>query len=270
MKKKYILKQSGNGRAFKDLIYRSNSLPVLPLTYKKGFYIAWRIVESGIIPLEECDVFIDEKLVARKLIYYYYGRPDYEVAAEENSSNYLFYPVCFLVEPSNVEIEAVFPFDSGAYRDELYKGYIPLEMDINEFSLNPSIKIIKGFVDYFFGDNKCYYNGKPKSFSVSLDQSDELNAFLYLLEANGMNKFDSRSNAIEIISQKPIDIYSSVKAIILPDDCILSKNRKIVIEKMRAAGIDVITYEVIGGGAKKQNDQVRNAVSKYLEKNNLF
>lgn len=263
--RKYSLSMSGPGKAFDGIICECEDLEILPLTYKTDWYNLESVLNSGKLPCERCNVFDEE------LGYFFYGRPAYKIAQNiGNRKDNVYFPVCFLLNPSNVSIYAVFPFDSGAYADGRYDDYLHKEMDINSFLLKSTIPYIKGFIKKFYGDNYKYYTGKTKPVNPSFNYSSELNAYINLLTAKVSNKFDERSDTIEIISKIPVDLAKTVMAIVIPDDFLEVERCKKKLVEMQDLGIEIITYPIMGLSPEQYNGIISFTVLSYLKKKGVF
>lgn len=265
-KRTYELKPIESNTAFEGLFCDCEELETLPLTHKKSWYAVREMLSTMTIPLEKCDVFYDENIQ-----YFFYGRPDYVVAqGKGNRKDHLYFPVCFLIDPAYVRIDNVFPFDSGAFAEGYYDDYIVDNMDINKFQITPTIQSIKGFINYFYGNNKNYYIRKPKTIAVSYNVSDELNAYINIINANGATPFDERAEAVEIITKKPIDLLEGLRALVLPNEYEGNEGIKRIAEQLKADGVDIITYPVIGLSPEHYNYIIRSEVYKYYLSKGLY
>ena len=248
---------------FDNLLVNGSNLADMPLTHKLEWHKAEKILETGEIKVEKCDVFRDEKLA-----YFFYGRPAYAIANGKGvrHDNYYF-PVCFILKADSVNINKVFPFDSGAYALGMYDGFIHHEMDINDFSINPTIASIKTFIEYFYGENDRYY----KNIIRQIDQTDELknetNAYINLVSNRGEEKFDERCSTVEIISKCDVQISNSLLALILPND-IARKNEH--VKSLHSRGIDILTYDTFGGAPSSYNGVIRQIMYDYLCKKRII
>ena len=264
-KRKYKLKPIEAGTAFEGLFSDCEELETLPLTHKKDWYVARSILKNGAIPLEDCDVFCE------RLQYFFYGRPAYAVAqGKGNRKDNLYFPVCFLIDPTCVEIDSVFPFDTGAFADEFYDDYIHEDMDINKFLISPTLQTIKGFINYFYGDNEKYYTRKQKNIVTSYDTIDELRAYISIMTASGAPSFDERAETIEVITRSPLSLHAGVKAMVIPNEFACASDTIDAIEELKANGVDIITYRVIGLSPEQYNAIVHEKVYEYLLSKDLF
>lgn len=264
-KRTYQLKATGPGTTFDGLFNDCADLEALPLTYKNDWYSTTQILKTGTLPFEKCDVF------GEKLEYLFYGRPAYVIAQNRgNRRDNLYFPVCFLLDSNFVDIYGVFPFDSGAYAEGLYDGYIHEKMDINEFLLHPNLPHIMGFIQYFYGDNYRYYTRKVKPIHCSSGNRCELNAYINVLSANGPNEFDARADTIEIITKVPFDLLKAARAVVIPNEFQSANDTKEKIEEMRDAKIEIITYPVMGLGPEQYNGIVYEKVYQYLKEEGLL
>ena len=157
----------------------------------------------------------------------------------------------------------IFPFDSGAFAAGMYNSFFHTEMDINCFSLcPPTTETIKRFIDYFYGDNDCYYRNKSRLIDPNKFKSLELKSYLNLLNNRGETLFDERYSTIEVISKVPAVLEDSVIAVIAPLDFRLSHAD--VLQRLRSGNVDIITYNTFGGSPNSYNGVIRDKLYTYL------
>ena len=265
-KRTYKLEKIKSNEAFEELYDDCEELKTLPLTHKKNWRIAEKMLNNGTIPLESCDVFLGENVQ-----YFFYGRPAYVVAQDTgNRRDHLYFPVCFLVDPTYVEITNIFPFDTGAFAEGFYDDYIDKTMDINGFQIAPTIQSIKGFVKGFYGDNKKYYTRNPKNIAISYDTNDELYAYINIMTASGAPPFDGRAESIEIITKKPFSIHQGVKALVIPNEFEFASETRDAVEELKSSGVDIITYQIMGLGAEQYNAIMYDKVYEYFLSKGYF
>ena len=186
------------------------SMPLLPLIHSCECFDARRILSSKQLEVRMCKVFHEE------LLYFYYGKPSYPVGEKCKGyrTDYEYAPVCFILDMQKVSIHKIYPFDSGAFFNDLYGGFFHRDMVITEFELDSSANGIKSYVSYMFGNNESYYEGT----ALQNDNTGNpyVDGLIKMTTANGTLNFDERSRTIEIISKNNVPLIDTVKCIILP------------------------------------------------------
>ncbi len=249
---------TGNSH-FNGLLKNGDDLKTLPSMHKQDWYTAKLTLSSGTINPNPCPVFSGHSLA-----YYFYGKPSYFVANNIGArGDNIYYPVCYIIDTSCIEIEKVFPFDSGAFAHNLFKGFIHELMEINDFSIKPDISQIKSFIKTFYDTNDNYYRGLPKCDTNSFSNDEIVAAYVNIITNKGEENFDERCSSIEIISKKPIYLNTCLQAIVVPYE--FSCSNKYVIN-LKNNGVKVITYDTFGGSPGSYNSVVRQLVYDYLFK----
>lgn len=180
----------------------------------------------------------------KNLIYYFLGRPAYPAGDKEQlaQSSDLTSPVCFIIDPSDVKIVNAYPFDSGAFLHERYKGFIHRTVDISTYLLSTTDEVIK-YIDTFFGNYENYMEEKPIA-QADTGYSD-IDSLIGLMSTNAPKESDERCCTVELISNKNITISGNVMAIVLPHTLLKKKN---IINNMQindilnSYNIQVISY----------------------------
>jgi hypothetical protein len=159
-----------------------------------------------------------------EILYFFYGRPAYSVAAKVKSrTDKYYFPVSLLVKPTTVEkaeLVAIYPFDSGAFGKSETERSIHKIMTLESFHLGKSLTILPKLIAVFFGNNERYCRGKVKD-GLEFDFGDELvvDAFYQIIRAQGESELDDRKYTIEIQAGKGICIQPfDIIAVALPYD----------------------------------------------------
>ena len=259
----FDLKEMATPSIFEELLTTGDDLKVLPVTHKVDWYNAKKTLSNGKINPVACDVFTKEKLV-----YLFYGRASYYIAQGVSSrGDESYYPVCFIIDIDSVFMDNVFPFDSGAFANNFYEGFIHKDMDVNDFFLNPDINFIKNFIKYFYDSNDNYYRSNCADVVNSDDLSLEIKSYLNMLNNKGKVPFDSRGTAIEIISKSSVDLSNNIKAIILPFDFARTDD---TIKRMKSDyNVKIITYPTFGDEPGSYNSDIRRLLYEYLVEEGL-
>ena len=129
----------------------------LPLTHTTDAFDLRDIIDDQEIKPRFCPVLDHD------LSYHFYGRPAYRKNGETQANSLAAYaPIIFIFKPSvSEEAIAAFPFDSGGFKGERYLDVTHHRMSVTDFGLEPSYKRIGKLVEFFFGDNKSYYDQIP-------------------------------------------------------------------------------------------------------------
>ncbi len=248
--------------SFDNLFKDCNDLKDLPVTHKQDWYTAKATLREGKIKPSPCDVF-----KGNDLIYYFYGKSSYFVANNIGSrGDNLYFPVCYIFDIESIEIEKVFPFDSGAFANKKFGGFLHGKMDINDFAIKPTTSQIKGFIKTFFNNNDNYYKGKSKCDPEKYVDNDIATAYINIINNKGEESYDERSSSIEILSKTELDLNKHLRAIILPFDLVSSCKQ---IKELEANGVDIITYHTFGGNPGSYNAVIRHLFYDYLLKHKL-
>jgi hypothetical protein len=179
------------------------------------------------------------------MLYFFYGLPSYkpERKDELTSIDGALWPVCFIVRPiSDGPLQAIYPFDTGAYLAEYYTKVISPDVSLNNFLLGATMDIPPKVVSTFFGTNMNYYAGNYNSF-LHFDYEDiEANYYYRLIQIKENTPLDSRRRTIEVHTSGTllIGVDLAVEAVVLPLDAMQSPLiNKVVTERWEA---DVLTY----------------------------
>ena len=257
---------NNSSKTFDKVISENSDYRILPLTHKVTCFKAQELLDDKVISPIECDVFN-----GKKLIYLFYGLPSYAIAQGKGSRNdYSYYPVCFLLNFEKISFGNVFPFDSGAFKEEYYKKYLNDEMKLYDFALQPNIDYINRFVSTFYSSNKDYYHGKTKSSFDSLDYNPVLDyhidSYIRMISRTEESSIDARAHSVEIISEDSIPLGQSLLAIFAPRD--FCDQFEIAT---KYANIDIIKYNTFNyDPPSSYNSIIKDLVYKYVEEKELL
>jgi hypothetical protein len=212
-------KQEDTGRVrnrrFSDFVEAAKiSGSSLPLTHITDAYRFREIVGTSKLVPKYCHVF------DAPLLYFFYGRPAYRVNQEAQSSAIEAYaPICFLVDPVfELELTALYPFDTGAFHKRLLAGAFHNEMKKEDFALEPNLDSPRKLIQLFFGSVDRYYSAKPRP-SVKIDPFDfEASSYHGLINDKLQNVYDDRISAIELHSKANFTLKGSTMAVVLPSN----------------------------------------------------
>lgn len=207
---------------------------LLPIMHSCEGYDCECIIEEKQLKPTKCPVFGEE------LLYFFYGKPSYPVGEKEkhNRTDELCCPVCFIVDISKIDIYRVFPFDTGAFCNNMYSDFMHRHMKINKFEIDNKSDAIRGYVSVVFGNNDNYIHG----IATEKEADDtHVKALLKMLSARGGFDIDERANTIEITCKKAIDISKEIRGIVLPDSLL---RKKAINDFITDNKIEYETYEV--------------------------
>jgi hypothetical protein len=196
-------------------------------------------LEDGELVPQPCNVFIGEPL-----LYFFYGRPSYRVNSDEAPTSLEHYlPVCLLFRSTAVRpIKRVFPFDSGAFDQELYANALHRDMKLDDFGLQPDPSTPGRLISLFFGSVESYLRARPAP-NVQLDPANlEAISYQALIGQRLSNSADNRVSGIELQLEGGLKFEKNVEAVILPGTLLDSPN---VREKLKAARISPLPYSQI-------------------------
>lgn len=245
-----VKKTNAANRFTAYVLKMSPKLPTLPLVHTTDSHGFREILERGKLKPRRCPVFENEDL-----IYLYYGRPGYRVGADiKPTSLTAYYPVCFVLDPKCVKTsKRVYPFDSGAYHNDLFENHIHHNMRLDSFIVEPNLQMPgkiptpdtpARIVSSFFGDNNNYYSGTPLD-SIEVPPLEfEVECYCNLIKSKGQTALDDRRSTIEIQIDKPINLTKrSVNAVALPSVFIEDPDVKDkIIRKWKAEVLDYYIY----------------------------
>lgn len=195
------------------------------------------IIQEGALTPEQCPVFNEP------LLYLFYGRPSYRVNSQILASGIRAYaPVCFVLKPGVVRSpERVFPFDTGAFQNELFRASMHRKMQRDDFALEPDPQSPQRLINLFFGDNHNYYDNKPNTSLELPPLAFEASSFHALITDRQENVYDERISSIEIQVAEELPLEGLVEAVVLPDAFIVDE----VMKSLEAIGAEAIPYAFI-------------------------
>jgi hypothetical protein len=200
----------------------------LPLTHTTDAFDLREIQQDGAIKPRLCAVFDQE------LSYYYYGRPAYRKNGSVQANSLAAYaPIVFIVRPAIIDDGvAAFPFDSGAFKGELYSHLVHHQMRVEDFGLSPSLERIGRLVCFFFKDNKRYYDQNPPAQAKIGKSEFEAQSYRELTTYRGKNERDDRATTVEILLDKAVDIRKNLLAIVVPASFLKDKKIKKLLQNL--------------------------------------
>ncbi|QCB43330.1 hypothetical protein E5673_14760 [Sphingomonas sp. PAMC26645] len=185
----------------------------LPMTHLSDAYHLRDIAEAGSLRPTQCRVF-DEPL-----LYLFYGRPAYRVAAQVESSGLeAYYPVCFVLRNSAKGAKRIYPFDSGAFHQGRFADFVHRDMIKEDFELDVDPTMPGRLMNLFWSDPRAYFDNRGAR-AMDLDPFDfEAKSYAELIRAKANGPFDERHSAIEVQMPQSIPLAGNLTAVILPSN----------------------------------------------------
>lgn len=239
--------------------------PSLPLTHTCDSYSFRAIIESSQISTAHCKVFKET------LVYFFYGRPAYRPSSWNRKirrSNLAFLP-CSIVLRANAisKPKRVAPFDTGAFKRGLYDDFLHKDMEMEDFLLEPSMKMPPLVVGKFYESNVNYYYGRPAMVSIPPVEF-EVQSY-YDIISHGSAYADDRGSAIEIQSDQLLTLTSNNVIFVVLPRVFLDENliQETVLKNWRVVpGL----YETYQGDPKEFMSTVYKEIATFLRNEGLL
>lgn len=212
----------------------------LPLVHTTDSYYLKKIVETGTVKAQRCNVFRGENLS-----YFFVGRAAYKRDLQQEAE-YWELPTCLVFSFFIDGVKRIFPFDSGAFNSKRYPNFVNM-MDLNEFVVQDDKEAPHKLIGTFFGSTRSYYRlaSRPKEQFESmfdLDVLDEEMKALHRLIQHKDKKFDDRRFAIEMQFADDIELKDRKPILaIFPETYLTNED---YIAKIEALGAEILTYPV--------------------------
>lgn len=215
----------------------------LPLIHITDSYSFITILSPKRLEPQHCDVFEEP------LTYLFYGRPAYRTKHQGDNFLSANLPVAMVFHPGILSstIKRVFPFDSGAFKLNLYSNFFHRRSGMSDFELEGDIENAKKIVGYFYRSNEEYFHGGSRKnvdippFQFEAEGIFELARISAGARSDGTFKPDLRSSSIEIQTSEPIDISDSLLCLIIPQIFLDEKNTKQFIDEINPKYIETYT-----------------------------
>jgi len=131
----------------------ASRLLITHTTNKVGFE---RMVADGLdkIKVTPCP------FMGKNLSYFFYGRPAYRPPDGPANKVHHHTPICFAFSSSTrLAVEEIYPFDTGAFKKEMYRDFVFDDASLEQFSIGHNIEKTKLLVDWFYENEEDYYGG---------------------------------------------------------------------------------------------------------------
>lgn len=186
----------------------------------------------------------------KNLLYLTYGKPSYRVDHDRKATaNKSIYPVVIVLQPGAIkpgQVEAVYPFDSGAFFLNRYAQFIEACDDISPFELPNDLESMLKFIRLFFETNTKYYEGSVAGSKPSIGQLEfEVQCYWNLICNYGKTETDGRTSAVELQLNQDLPLTrDNVAAVILPRSFRDDENVARVLEAWDADVKDYMTQKI--------------------------
>jgi hypothetical protein len=204
---------TGKTRLRKLVDAAQEATPRLPLVHSTDTYLLEEALNKKALQPQECSVFKGEHLT-----YFFYGRPSYRPNPNADPSGLgHHFPICLILRPSwRPPVKRIFPFDTGAFKNEMYAAYLHKSMQLEDFGLTPNMTTPGKVISIFFGSPSAYMLGKSE-LKAEFDAAEfEAHSYSALIGAKDSNSIDSRGSSIEVQVGEEIKLRNAVAAVALP------------------------------------------------------
>jgi len=219
----------------------------LPLLHITATGIARSILLTGRMEARPCKFF------KQKLLYFFFGRPAYRMRGEDEKSDQITRsPFVFLLDADHVIPKYVFPFDSGAALAGKYSGEDPT-LALSDYELEASIEGARKHLNWAFDGIDDYLSGRLKQDILEDVEDYESSTRGYVTIAqqatktiNSPDLYDDRAAAIEISSEKNVDLKAAVNLAIVPKQYLegsSGKENTEILDALKLNEIDTMEYD---------------------------
>lgn len=133
-------------------------------------------------------------------------------------------PVTFVFsEKIASEGKRVFPFDSGAFYNQLYKRWFHENSSLLDFEMPAGCSAPELHMGVFFESVEKYFDCEARTPPIPIDGNFEAESIMNMLTDKGSKDSDDRRVAIELQLSKALSIYDErLIGIILPESLVSS------------------------------------------------
>lgn len=222
------------------------SFGYLPLTHVTKAIRLEKIVNGRVLNPTMCANF------EKDLLYAFYGRAAYRVGGDGTIRNEALSPVCMVLNGELIErAYGVYPFDTGAYKNRMYKHHMGNELDLEDYAIgsdnelpNQLIQALyKNVGKYFDADNRVL----PERTELAKASDMSAGVYLDLIKSVGRNEPDDRVGSIEVLLQEGVKLSEHLQCIILPDAFNVESDDGDWLENLRSMRCQVRFYKYVPG-----------------------
>jgi hypothetical protein len=197
-----------NPRFFEFIAEHDEAGDLLPLIHATNAYSFNQICDDGELKADDCDVF------NRKTLYFFYGRPAYRTAKGRIGFQAKWsWPIVFVFHPEVLrQVEAVYPFDTGAFHLKYYREFFDDRQELREFDMGNQVQVASKCVSAFYRSNEEYFRNYSTK-NVEIDEQDffagGVEALLkatQLASPEDPSPRDERSTSIEVQTRQELSL----------------------------------------------------------------
>lgn len=225
----------------------TNFKTTLPIVHSSESKNLLRMLMEEKVAVTECDTFRGENLA-----YFFHGRPAYRRYHARPKQWQLPF-VLVLKSTCLMAMKRVFPFDSGAFFSGRLPDYLS-EFDHAGYELSENSNPIDLLIDIFFGSDRDYFLGNPKSTQEVVHRKrlnirhSEVMALCSMYNGDQLAA-DDRTLTIELQSDRDVSIKDQLLGVVMPrpyfDDKALKavlKSRKVIAKAYDTHPISTESY----------------------------
>jgi len=159
-------------------------------------------------------------VIDETVVFTFYGRPAYRISSSDKPLYETLKAPVYILLKDDLFGDAItgYPFDSGAFKLELYNHFVEHELDLESFKFSPSGEAAKSLVECYFENNERYMRNSPLAISgVEEDEFEARTLGKVLTRRNVNDRLDDRASTLEIGLSNDIPISNTnIEAVILP------------------------------------------------------
>lgn len=218
---------------------------VIPLVHTTDAYRFDDVLSEGALIPTYCDVFEE------KLVYAFLGRPAYRTRQQNNDRLHFDLPIVVILQQENLQSKPVriFPFDTGAFENGMYKRFFHRDTELMDFSLGSDQENAYKLLSILYQDYREYFIGETgKNVDIPYG-SFEAEGLHELARApadpaiDGRIPADERSSSVEFQFNVQLPLAGCTLAVIMPQQYL---DRQNILKSVNALSPKYIeTYEVI-------------------------
>jgi len=221
------------------------SFGYLPLTHVTKAINLEKIVNGQTLNPSKCKNFQTE------LLYTFYGRAAYRVGGDGAIRNEALSPVCMVFNGELIErSHDVFPFDTGAYKNRMYKHHLGDELNLKDYAIGDNVELPNQLIQTLYSGVDKYFDADSRVLPERLEitQPSDMSAGVYLdlVKSVGRNEPDDRVGSIEVLLSDSVKLADHLRCIILPDAFDIEDDGD-WLKKLRLMGCQIRFYKYVPG-----------------------
>lgn len=218
----------------------------LPLTHVTKAINLEKIIVGKWLKPTHCPNFDED------ILYTFYGRAAYRVAGDGVIRNESLSPVCLVFNGELIKrAKNIFPFDTGAYKNRMYKHHFGDELKLDDYSIGTDIELPNQLIQSLYKTVGNYFDADTRIVPprTEVTRKSDMSAGLYLdlIKSEGRNEPDDRVGSIEVLLQDAVKVADHLRCIILPDAFDVESDDGEWLELIRAMGCQIRFYKYVPG-----------------------